>query len=62
MMSNQLSEPLDPDLVLSEHTLNALKEFYAENSSRFDEQGVDQNNGLIEENWVMKSSLNLSQN
>ncbi|CAK9249790.1 unnamed protein product, partial [Sphagnum jensenii] len=36
---------IDDDLVLSEHSLNALKQFYEENDCNL------QNNGHIEENW-----------
>ena len=43
---------LDPDLALSEHTLNALKEFLSENSWRLDSED-NQNNEHIEENWVI---------
>jgi hypothetical protein len=42
---------IDDDLVLSEHSLNALKQFYEENDCNL------QNNGHIEENWVIINDL-----
>ena len=48
-------DSLDPDLMLSDHTLNALKEFLSENSSRLHSED---NTGHIEENWVIFLLLN----
>lgn len=45
-------EAIDSDLVLSEETVKALKEFYAENSLRLTSDGTDYRNGHIEEDWV----------
>jgi hypothetical protein len=49
--TNEDNEDIDDNLVLSDHTLNALKQFYEENDCNL------QNNGYIEENWVIINDL-----
>ncbi|CAG2108306.1 unnamed protein product [Medioppia subpectinata] len=52
MSSETTEETVDPDLVLSEHTLNALKEFYEETNRKLE---AEDNTKLtdIEENWQL---------
>jgi hypothetical protein len=42
---------IDDHLVLSDHSLNALKQFYEQNDCNL------QNNGYVEENWVIINDL-----
>jgi len=44
------NKEIDEDLVLSEHALNALKQFYEEKYNSFND--TNQSDGHIEEDWV----------
>ncbi|CAG2121124.1 unnamed protein product, partial [Medioppia subpectinata] len=52
MSSETTEETVDPDLVLSEHTLNALKEFYEETNRKLEAED-DTKLTDIEENWQL---------
>jgi hypothetical protein len=48
---NTNEDMIDDHLVLSDHSLNALKQFYEQNDCNL------QNNGYVEENWVIINDL-----